>query len=418
VGRMLSRLRPWQYAIDAAIALGYLAITLPGAVVGLGDADPSNVPHLVVLGIYALALVVRRASPGAALGIAWVGAIVQISADVYPNLFNAAVLVVVYSTAASGGRIVRWLGLASVALGAIVASCYFLLRDEFIGGADVFAWSGLPTVVLQFGVSSATFVTVIGLPWLFGLLVRAVMRARESGRAREAAERDVALEQERNRIARDMHDIVAHSLAVVIAQADGARYAAKADPTAVDTALTTIAGTAREALADVRVMLNQLRHSQDGGPQPGIADVEKLVEQVRGSGLDVRAATDGIAGGLGAARELAVYRIVQEALTNALRHGDRAEPVHLRMQWLATELRVEVRNAVPTAPHGAHRPGHGLAGMRERAALVGGAVELTADGGVFRVRLAVPITRTAPIPIQRAAAANAPAAVIAESSAP
>ncbi len=414
---MIRRLRPWQYAVDVGIAAVYLVFTVPGQLTSSGSLGAG----IAVLAVYAIALLLRRLNPGIALGVAWVGAITQVAFDVYPNLFNVAVLAVIYTTAAYGGRVVRWLGLGSVGLGAIVASCYFLLRQEVIGGADIFAWSGLPTAVLQFGVSAATLVTVIGLPWLLGLLVRAVVRTRESGRAREAAERDVVLEQERNRIARDMHDIVAHSLAVVIAQADGARYAAKADPGAVDTALATIAGTAREALGDVRVMLNQLRHSQNDAPQPVLADLGRLIDQVRASGLDVRQVEHGQPAPLGAARELAVYRIVQEALTNALRHGDRARPVELLFDWHATELRLDISNwlrpeAVLTGTAtGGTGAGHGLAGMRERAQLAGGAVELSARGGRFSVRLAVPVSATAAIPIQ-APAGTGPTVLVSPAS--
>ena len=126
------------------------------------------------------------------------------------------------------------------------------------------------------------------LAWTVGALVRTSLRARRTQRERERAERERIEEQERGRIARDMHDVVGHSLAVIIAQADGARYAADADPQAGKDALATISTTARSALADVRLLLAQLRHSEGMAPQPMLNDLESLYSQVRAAGLAVR----------------------------------------------------------------------------------------------------------------------------------
>jgi signal transduction histidine kinase len=223
--------------------------------------------------------------------------------------------------------------------------------------------------------------------------VRTAVTARENRLAQQRAETEALVEQERVRIARDMHDVVAHSLAVVIAQADGARYAAAADPAVAADALTTISATARSALADVRLLLGQLRHSQDSGPQPGLADLEALYAQVRGSGVDLRVTVDPApASEPPAGVQLAVFRILQEALTNALRHG--AGPVEVRMSWWADRVDIEVRNALVTAvsvPAGAGL-GHGILGMRERAQLAGGTLTAGAEGASFHVRASMPIT--------------------------
>jgi signal transduction histidine kinase len=205
------------------------------------------------------------------------------------------------------------------------------------------------------------------------------------------------LEQERNRVARDVHDIVAHSLAVVIAQADGARYGAKNVPAPVVEALENIASTARGALTDVRVLLGELRHNQEQGPQPGMNDLDALVRGFRDSGLEVEWNSYGKAVELTDAPALAVYRIVQEGLTNALRHGDRGQPVELVFDWGSTSLAVIVTNGIPrgtTVP--ANAAGHGIPGMRERATLAGGELEAS-DGtnGRFRVRATIPFT---PVP--------------------
>jgi signal transduction histidine kinase len=165
-----------------------------------------------------------------------------------------------------------------------------------------------------------------------------------------AAQRNVVVEQERNRIARDMHDVVAHSLAVVIAQADGARYARAQDPEAVDAALTTISTTARDALGDVRILLTRLRQDDAAGPQPVLADLDRLVEQMRSTGLDIEWTTTGSPTTLGSGAQLAVFRIVQEALTNALRHGDAGRAVYLTLAWTDGWVAVTIDNAVRTDP--------------------------------------------------------------------
>ena len=146
------------------------------------------------------------------------------------------------------------------------------------------------------------------LAWTIGALVRAALRASANREAQERAEAEAVVEQERVRIARDMHDVVAHSLAVVIAQADGARYAAAADPAVATAALGTISTTARAALADVRLLLAQLRHSEGDGPQPTLADLEAAVRPGARGGRrpagDGRSSAGDRAAGWSAARRL------------------------------------------------------------------------------------------------------------------
>ena len=228
------------------------------------------------------------------------------------------------------------------------------------------------------------------LAWVTGALVRTAMRAAENSRAQRLAEAETIAEQQRVRIARDMHDVVAHSLAVVIAQADGARYAAAADPDAATAALATISTTARAALTDVRQLLTQLRHTQAEGPQPRLTDLDALYAHVRAAGVELSVDVDPAPPGEPpAAIQLAVYRILQEALTNALRHGvDRHVDVHLG--WLPDRVELTVRNARadgPSQPSG----GHGLIGMRERAQLVGGRLTAEPQGRFFVVRAALPV---------------------------
>jgi signal transduction histidine kinase len=392
---MIRRLQNYQYAVDGALALLYFAF----AYLTFGGYYPysSDNQTLLMLAVYAVAIALRRVSPGVALAVAWVASVAQIAYGVYPSFFNVATLLVLYTTAAYGSRVVRYLGLASVGLGSAVAAAYLALQGAGIGVSDtLLGVFDLPTVILQFALLFGILVVVLGSSWLVGILMRAMMRNRESKIAREAAEQDVIVEQERNRIARDMHDVVAHSLAVVIAQADGARYARAHDPEAVDEALLAISSTARDALGDVRLLLGQLRHSQGDGPQPVLADLDRLLDQLRASGLTIDFEQTGMPRALGTAQELSIYRIIQEAITNALRHGDRATPVALRFEWLADRVDLTITNgiAVQTTTEELHI-GHGLAGMTERAALVGGSLRAEPSGRSFVVSATLPSVVTA-----------------------
>ena len=315
-----------------------------------------------------------------------------------PSFSDAAVFAVLYTAAAYGTRQVFWVGLGSAIAGAGIGTVY-LFVGPLSGGAAV-SWETLPVAAIV--LVAAVF--ALGLSWTIGALVRTSRRARETRQEREVARAETAAEAERVRIARDMHDVVAHSLAVVIAQADGARYAAAADPAAAPAALATISATARDALADVRLLLTQLRHSQSEGPQPTLADLEGLYGQVREAGVDLRVDVDPMPiGDPPAGVQLAVFRIVQEALTNALRHGDHTSPVEVGLRWLPQRVEVEIENVVApaasvpapaltdAAPAGDLPRGHGLIGMRERAQLAGGKADAGADGPVFRVRAVIPV---------------------------
>ncbi|OOC55525.1 MULTISPECIES: sensor histidine kinase [Nocardiopsis] len=250
---------------------------------------------------------------------------------------------------------------------------------------------------------------------------RVVEHARllETQRAQEVR---LAALDERTRIAREMHDILAHSLNVIIAQADGGRYAARADPGRAVTALATVSQVGRESAAELHQLLGVLRDGEgrSAAPAPGVGDLPGLVEEYRRAGLRIRLVQHGTppapGGGrtgpeappaLPATASLTVYRVVQESLANALKH---AGPVDVRIGLTWSPGRVEVavanpvREAVAAAPTAAVRgrpgrgggPGHGLVGMCERVGLHGGALEAGADDatGTWRVRAVVPWERT------------------------
>jgi signal transduction histidine kinase len=238
-------------------------------------------------------------------------------------------------------------------------------------------------------------------------------RARLAESEREERARRAVLD-ERARIAREMHDVVAHSLSVIVSQAQGGAYVAASRPERAVQALETIAETGREALADMRGLLGVLRADRTGPlgadpttpaaagirpaapaePQPALADLPDLIARVRAAGVPVELAGSGTPRRLGPATALAVYRLVQESLTNTLKHAGPDARADVRLVWTEEELTVTVTDdgyGQTPGPGG----GQGLAGMRERAAVVGGQVSAgpRADRG-FAVEARFPVGRS------------------------
>ncbi|MDF2508358.1 MAG: sensor histidine kinase [Microbacterium sp.] len=388
---MIRPLSRTALALDIVGATLLFLVLLPMSIVfyGPGTGNTAIGGAAVVAVVFAAVLMfgavaIGRLAPGWSLVAAWGGAILQMLAGFGPLPIDFAILLVLYATAAWGTRRVLWWGFGSALVGGLIAALYMVVVNGVAFGAGT-GWEKVTAGTLLLIVS----VMALGFAWVCGLLWRVVLRARRTRAAQLQAESLAVEEQERVRIARDMHDIVAHSLAVVIAQADGARYAAAAKPEMATEALGTIAQTARGALSDVRMLLTQLRHRQGDGPQPTLADLEALFAQVRQAGIEPRVTVDPMPPGEPpGAIQLAVYRILQEALTNAIRHGDGAVDVHLA--WFPDRVDIDVRNTVPresTAAPG----GHGVIGMRERAQLVGGSLQAERRGAQFVVHASLPI---------------------------
>lgn len=404
---IVRRLTGRQLTFDIGGAIAFVAFCLL-VDSGLGDPADDGRSAFLILTIFTVAVALRRMSPAVALAFAWLAAVFQLTTGHTVLVSDIAVLIVLYATAAYGDRVVRVAGIISAGVGAFLAALYLSLIQALGQGYFTLVSAAFTGIALQFAFLFVVSATVLGLSWVLGLLVRTWRNARFSRHAqvaaeldRDRAEEDVVVEQERTRIARDMHDVVAHSLAVVIAQADGARYARHADPEAVDSALLTIAATARSALVDVRVLLAELRQSQPEGPQPTIADVPRTVEQIRAAGLPVTFEQLGDVGGLGSAQQIAAFRIVQEALTNALRHGDTTRPATVVLAEAGPSdggpgLVITVRNTMKTSPPSLSatgsvpRIGHGLPGMRERASLAGGTLAAGPTAGAFVVSAFLP----------------------------
>jgi signal transduction histidine kinase len=238
--------------------------------------------------------------------------------------------------------------------------------------------------------------------WVFGDVIRS-RRVAEAQRveARERALREaderlrIAVEEERRRMARELHDVVAHAVSVMLIQAGAARQVVETSPERATEALLTVESTGREAMAELRRLLGVLNDDGEAAglaPQPGLADVGPLIDRVHEAGLPVELEVSGTPVDLPASLDVTVYRIVQEALTNALRYARGARTV-VRLAWDEAQLRVEVLDDGPSSPAEAGEgSGRGLVGMRERAGQVGGRLEAGPRlGGGYAVRAWLPL---------------------------
>jgi signal transduction histidine kinase len=245
-------------------------------------------------------------------------------------------------------------------------------------------------------------VVLLGVPWLAGLTVRFSRYAAQSRVSQQAAEEQAAqaqresqqaheiarLREEQTRLAHDVHDVVGHSLAVILAQAESAQFLDEADTGALRLSMANIASSARSSLRDVRQVLTPTPESASG---PGA--LTDLVEGVRTSGHEVRYTASGTERPLPPELATVSYRVLQEMLTNAIRHGSRDEPVLVTLDW-GDGLRIEVSNAIGPDTTGDVVGGQGLEGMRRRVQSVGGRLETSQDAGTFVATASVPL-RTA-----------------------
>jgi signal transduction histidine kinase len=247
------------------------------------------------------------------------------------------------------------------------------------------AW--LTVFVLLSGMAVAAMVLGIFARTRTAYLSQLRQRAERLERERDQ-QAELAAARERGRIAREMHDIVAHHLTVIVALSEGAAAAVAATPDAARDAMNTVSATGREALADTRRLLGVLRGdgpapaapAEDRAPQPGLSSLDTLLDQVRAAGLTVSLTVRGDSRPLPGGLQLAVYRLVQESLTNTLKHAGADATARVTLDYRFDEVLVDVRDDGGTPPGGQVRggepehSGHGLAGMRERVTAWGGEI--------------------------------------------
>ncbi|MEV5707333.1 histidine kinase [Actinoallomurus sp. NPDC052274] len=389
--RLFAWLRRHQWLVDLmpTLALCVVSLLSRGRYVTLmPNGLPREVPlpaHGTLAVVMCLPLIWRRRWPRAVFAFIALVALVQWLADINVALYDLAVPVALYTIAAQ--CVLRW---------ALAA----LLFAEI--GMVLTVWRAVKQVPPQAQWSSASHRSVmIGAIWLFGLYVstrRKYVLGLEERAERLERERDAKAEaaaaDERARIAREMHDVIAHSISVMVIQADGASYAVDTDTTGTKKAIQAIGATGRQALMETRRMLGVLRESDGQStlvPQPGVDQLPDLVQQIRTAGLAVELAVSGESVPLTAGLGLAVYRIVQEALTNVMKHAGPAATAHVALHYGDQAIEVRIRDDGRGATFSDGR-GHGLVGMRERAAVYGGQVRAEpAPGGGFEVVARLPV---------------------------
>jgi signal transduction histidine kinase len=402
-----AREHPWL--ADAVLAAFLAALLLPVSLVTIEPSIPLGWLWLVRLSLVTAhaVLAARRIFPVVSFVVVSASLAVETLAPLTAYRYDSAFLpsaavfpIALYSLCAHGRPWARPLGLTIGITGAAMLTVRAVrvfpsATATAPGGAA--AWAFLFGMLLVVVIASWALARLRQMRLAYFHLVEERARRAESDREERA---QVAVREERTRIAREMHDIVAHSLAVIVTQAHGGELVAAKSPQRAAAALNTIAATGRLALADMRRLLGVLRTDAPRpsekpdlyvGPQPTLAELPQLLERVRAAGMDVRRRDEGVPRPVGTTTELTVYRLVQEALTNALRHAGPGARAELVLAWDSRELTVTVGDDGRAATTPANGDGHGLIGMRERVAVLGGT--LTAGPrpqGGFEVCAVVP----------------------------
>jgi signal transduction histidine kinase len=371
---------------------GVLAFPIAVGGIGTGIGLHRFVLIIISLGL-AIPIVVRRLHPVGAFTTAIAFGALQVAVfRGRPIVTDAAIVVLLYTLAAYSTRRNSVIGLGICLFGAAIE--VLELRVPIPAPST---WEWLLLTYLLFAGPCLT-------AWVLGDSTRyrrAYYTNLEERAARLERERDahaqIAAAAERARIARELHDVVAHNVSVMVVQADGAAYALGTDPARTRQALAAISATGRQALNEMRALLGVLRRGDDGGlavlaPLPGLGQLDELLDQARAAGLPVTCSIEGTVRPLAAGTALTAYRIIQESLTNVRKHagGMACADVVLRYSDTAIELKITDNGAgAAAACDGA---GHGLTGMSERAAMYGGSVQAgPRPGGGFEVTATLPI---------------------------
>ena len=369
------RIRLPRYVADSLLALAVGVPTVAGLVADEAlEASPWLIGPLAAL--TALPIAVRRYWPLAVFVVTVAAWLAILLAGV--DTFAPGVLVTTYTLAAHCER--------QAALRAGVAALLLLAPANALTSGRLHAETAIPTVVAL----AAAWILGDNLRTRRAYYLELEEKAERLERESEENERRAAAE-EQARIARELHDVIAHNVSVMVLQAAGGREVIDADPRRAGEALAAIEATGRDALAELRRLLGVVG---DGGaaiaPQPGLSHLDALVAQVRAAGLEAELELEGDAHDVPTGIELSAYRVVQEALTNTLRHAF-ARHVWVFVRRREHELEVEVLDDGAGPPATASEGGRGLVGMRERVELFGGDLEAgpRPDGG-FRVRARLP----------------------------
>ena len=401
--RVSGWLRARPLHVDAVIAASLAVVSLASLFVDVTDDGTGTMPHpidalgVVLVLLTCLPLAVRRRLPVLALLAVAVPTFVELTLN-YNGGGGVGLVVGVYTVAAYRGR--------TPAVAAL-----------FLGWTTFFGT--LPFTPVE--VDVASILAVLGIvfgAFAFGRSIafrRAYTSELEKRAERLQEDRATQLRavvtEERSRIARELHDVVAHHVSVMTVQASAAQRTIERNPAAAREAMAAVESTGRAALVEMRRMVDVLRAadqpSTELAPQPGLADLAGLVESVREAGVPVEVSVSGTVRQLDAGVDLVAYRVAQEALTNVMKHAGRAR-ASVEVAYRDDDVLVRVDDDGRGADLGDGRPGggHGLLGMRERVVLFGGQLQAgPRTGGGFRVRVVLP---TVPRPVPAAACAAAP----------
>ncbi|MEV6494922.1 histidine kinase [Actinoplanes sp. NPDC051633] len=380
LARARTALAAHPLAADAVLGLVVGALSILMVLVGPGphkEPRPPRVSDFVVALVAFGLITLRRRWPGPVLLAATLIAVGLIIADVPRAPLLIAAYVAACTLAFASNR--RSALLTGAVVGAILYLASAIFTDE--GWADpetigVVAWVGMAIAIGD------------GLRTRRAYIAAIEERARRAEQSRdEEARRRVA--EERLRIARELHDVVAHNIAMINVQAGVAAHVLRTQPDAADTALAHVRQAARTVLDEISTLLGVLRSpddAEDSEPTRGLAKLGGLLDSMAAAGLTVEHEQQGEARELPAAVDLAAYRIVQESLTNAQKHGA-GRAAHLSVTFTPAGVRIAVTN---DANGGVESNGHGLVGMRERATAVGGTLRANRDGGRFVVEADLP----------------------------
>jgi signal transduction histidine kinase len=364
LGQRRAAWTPRVAAVDLALAL-LLDLVTAGPLVH----EHNTVSAWVLDQALVLPVALRRRHPSGVFAFLAVVACIQWAYGL-PLAADAGLLLALYTVAEHEVRARAALAAVLLEIGVVWASFRFVPTGDGVLGSMIFL-SGLVVAAYLLGTSLQT-----RRAYLAGLEDRA--RRLEIERDQQARLIQIA---ERTRIAREMHDIVSHNLSVMITLAAGAAATTPTDPQQAATAMEQVAATGRDALDEMRQLLGFLRDDEDGrdggdtAPQPGLDQLDELLEQVRSTGLPVRFGVQGDPQPLPMSTQLTLYRTVQEALTNTRKHGRDVTKVTVLLSWQPTVLELAIADD-GVSPEGVldHGSGMGLVGMRERVAAAGGSV--------------------------------------------
>ncbi|GAA3115748.1 sensor histidine kinase [Planomonospora alba] len=391
---MFGRLRAWSgchsRVVDALWLVPFLLLS--GYFLVFVTVYPQlypDHPPVAVHWVLGAALVVplfwRRRRPVEVFAVVSLVCFVQWLAGVEATPVNLSVLIAMYAVASY--RSAAW----AVAAGAVAELGLALAFGRITEKPDLETWA-----------STSVFVVTVWIAGIYANTRRRYLEGLEERAERAERERDqqarLAAAAERARIARELHDVVAHNVSVMIVQADGAGYAIDSDPEQARLAVQAVSAAGRRALAEMRRMVGVLRTDgaaaveEQYAPQPGLSQLDGLVEQVRSSGLPVEVRVSGVVRELPEGEQLTVYRIVQEALTNTLKHGGPGSRAEVDLEYGVRELVVRVSDDGRGAAAPGRPGGHGLVGMRERVAVFGGSLRAgQRPGGGFQVVARLPV---------------------------